>query len=260
MVTISADGSTVTTSSDFSNLMTQYGNATPPSSPSQSAAGTTSYPSCPQQNSTWLASTTIPATPNVAACQCLENNLSCQFTPSTKNYTAIVGALLNYGCSIIGVAGGSCNAIAANGSSGQYGLVSECDPSEFSMRKRCIAQALIRSDILIAVALSYVMTEYYIATAKNPQSCSFNGNGTINTKAPSTAGSADAVASSCLASASSTSVPTIPAGAPSSAGTSSSSGKGSSSAAPAVLADARTLLGMGVIVAVGIASGLWTIA
>jgi hypothetical protein len=138
MVTISPDGSSVTTSSDFTNLETQYGAASPPNSPSQSAAGTASYPTCPAQSSTWLASTSLPATPNLAACQCLENNLSCQFTPTTNNYTAIVGALLDYACSIIGQSGGTCSAIAANGSTGTYGLVSECDPSEFSMPECCI--------------------------------------------------------------------------------------------------------------------------
>ncbi|OAX32148.1 glycoside hydrolase family 72 protein [Rhizopogon vinicolor AM-OR11-026] len=234
MVTISTDGSTVTTSSDFDNLKTQYGLASPPNSPSQSSAGTTSYPSCPQANSTWLASTSLPATPNLAACECLENNLSCQFTPTTNNYTAIVGSLLDYGCSIIGQAGGSCNAISANGSTGQYGPVSECDPT---------------------VMLSYVMSEYYIANGANAQACSFGGNGTVNSKAPSSAGSADTAASSCLASATSTSVPTLPAGS-----TGSSGSSGSSSSAVSVLADARTLVGMGVIVAVGMASGLWTLA
>lgn len=133
MVTISPDGSTVTTSSDFTNLQSQYAAASPPNSPSQSAAGATSYPSCPQQNSTWLASNSLPPTPNLAACQCLENNLSCQFTPSTSNYTAIVGSLLDYACSLIGQSGGSCSAISSNGTTGQYGAVSECDPSKFMM-------------------------------------------------------------------------------------------------------------------------------
>jgi hypothetical protein len=131
MVTISTDGSTVTTSSDFTNLQTQYAAASPPNSPLQSGAGAASYPSCPQQNSSWLASTTLPPTPNYAACQCLENNLSCQFTPSTNNYTAIVGALLDYACTLIGQSGGSCSAISSNGATGQYGAVSECDPSKF---------------------------------------------------------------------------------------------------------------------------------
>ncbi|KAG1758003.1 carbohydrate-binding module family 43 protein/Glycoside hydrolase family 72 protein [Suillus lakei] len=239
MVTISPDGTTVTTSSDFTNLQTQYAAASPPNSPSQ--GGTTSYPSCPQQNSTWLASNTLPPTPNSAACQCLENNLSCQFTPTTSNYTAIVGSLLDYACSLIGQSGGTCSAISSNGTTGQYGAVSECDPT---------------------IMLSYVMSDYYIANGANAQSCSFGGNGTVNSKAPSSASAANTVASSCLASATGTSVPTLPSGA-SSPPASSSSGSGSGSspnAASVVLADARTLMGMGVLVAAGIASGLWTIA
>ncbi|KAG1749607.1 carbohydrate-binding module family 43 protein/Glycoside hydrolase family 72 protein [Suillus paluster] len=227
MVTISTDGKTVTTSSDFSNLQTQYTAASPPNSPVQSAAGAASYPSCPQQSSNMLASSTLPPTPNLAACQCLENNLSCQFTPTTSNYSAIVGSLLDYGCSLIGQSGGSCSAISANGTSGQYGAVSECDPT---------------------VMLSYVMSEYYIANGANVQSCSFGGNGTVNSKAPSSASGANSAASSCLASATSTSVPTLPAGASSALGSSTTT---SSSGGP--------LMGMGVLVAAGIASGLWTL-
>lgn len=129
IVSISADGSSVTPNQNFNNLKTQYTQASLPNSPSKSAAGSTSYPACPQQNSSMLASTTLPPTPNLAACQCLENSLGCQFTPTTSNYSAIVGALLNYGCSALGQAGGTCNPIAANGATGVYGAVSACDPS-----------------------------------------------------------------------------------------------------------------------------------
>ncbi|KIK97879.1 carbohydrate-binding module family 43 protein [Paxillus rubicundulus Ve08.2h10] len=129
MVTISPDGSTVTVSQDFTNLETQYTQAAPPNSPSQSEAGSPSYPACPQQSSDMLASTTLPFTPNFAACTCLENNLSCQFTPTTSNYSAIVGSLLDYGCSLLGQSGGTCAPISANGTTGVYGAVSACDPS-----------------------------------------------------------------------------------------------------------------------------------
>lgn len=129
IVSISPDGSTVTVNQNFDNLKSQYAQASPPNSPSQSAAGSTSYPSCPQQNSTMLASSKLPPTPNLAACTCLANNLSCQFTPTTSNYTAIVGSLLNYGCSLLGQAGSTCDPIAANGATGVYGAVSACDPS-----------------------------------------------------------------------------------------------------------------------------------
>jgi 1,3-beta-glucanosyltransferase GAS1 len=132
MVTISADGSTVTTSADFTALATQYGSTTPANSPSQAAAGATTYPACPQQNSSFLASTTLPPTPNDAACNCLENTLSCRFTPADSNYSQILGTLLDTACGLLGQAGGNCNDIASNGSSGTYGRVSSCDPSKNS--------------------------------------------------------------------------------------------------------------------------------
>lgn len=118
MVTISPDGSTVT----------QHGQAQPPNSPAQSAAGATTYPACPTVNSTFLASTTLPPTPNEAACNCLESSLGCQFTPATSNFSAIVGTLVDTACSLLGQQGGNCNDISGNGTSGVYGRVSGCSP------------------------------------------------------------------------------------------------------------------------------------
>ncbi|KAG8220165.1 carbohydrate-binding module family 43 protein/Glycoside hydrolase family 72 protein [Butyriboletus roseoflavus] len=237
IVSISADGSTVTVNQNFDNLKTQYTQASPPNSPSKSAAGSTSYPACPQQNSTMLASTTLPPTPDLAACTCLENNLSCQFTPTTSNYSAIVGSLLNYGCSMLGQAGSSCNPIAANGTTGVYGAVSACDPT---------------------VMLSWVLTQWYLDNGSNAQACSFGGNGTVNTHAPSSTSAVNAAASSCLASATGTSVPTLPAGS-----TGSSSG-GSSTSTPhtngAAALDGTVFGSVLMLVVIGVASGLWTLA
>ncbi|KAA1468466.1 carbohydrate-binding module family 43 protein/Glycoside hydrolase family 72 protein [Dentipellis sp. KUC8613] len=244
MVTISSDGTTVTTSTDFNNLKAQYGQASGPNSPSQSSAGSSSYPNCPASNSSLLVSTTLPPTPNDAACQCLQNNLSCQFTPKTSNTSAIVGSLLDTACSLIGSAGGNCNAISGDGSSGTYGAVSACDPS---------------------VKLSFVMSQYYEATNRNAQSCDFSGNATVNANAPSSVSAANSVASSCLASATGTSVPTAPAsaGGSSSSGTSGQQGGKSSNTANAatsyVLGDARGLIGVAVSFAVMLGSGFWVL-
>jgi hypothetical protein len=130
MVNISSDGSTVTVSDDFNSLKTQYGEIQPPNSPDQSTAGSTNYPACPQQNSTFVASTTLPPTPNDPACNCLENVLSCQFKPATNNDTAIVGPLIDTACSLLGSKGGNCNDIAGNGTTGSYGRVSGCSPGK----------------------------------------------------------------------------------------------------------------------------------
>ncbi|KAG6332809.1 hypothetical protein ID866_6281 [Astraeus odoratus] len=235
MVNISSDGTTVTTGQDFDNLKTEYGQAEPPNSPSQSSAGSTSYPSCPAQNSTFLASTQLPPTPSLSACTCLENNLGCQFTPTTSNYTAIVGALLDYGCSLLGQAGGTCNDISGNGTTGQYGLVSQCDPT---------------------VMLSYVMSEYYGATNDNPESCSFGGNGTVNAKASA---AATAAATSCLSTATGTSVPSLPSGVSTTTPSSASTSSGPQSGASSVVGDPKALFGVSVLVVTGIISGLATV-
>lgn len=128
MVNISTDGTTVTTSSDFTALASQYAAVNAPNTPSQSSAGNTEFPGCPAQNSTFLASTSLPPTPNDADCACLEKSLSCQFTPQTTNTTAIVGELLDTACSLLGQSGGSCNDIAGSGANGTYGRVAYCDP------------------------------------------------------------------------------------------------------------------------------------
>jgi 1,3-beta-glucanosyltransferase GAS1 len=128
MVTI--DGNTVTTSTDFNNLKTEYTNVTFVNSPT---SGSNSYPACPTQNSTFLASTSLPPTPNENECNCVASAVACQFKPPTNNATtlsAIVGNLIDTGCSLLGGVGGSCDAIAGDGAKGQYGAVSPCSPSK----------------------------------------------------------------------------------------------------------------------------------
>lgn len=130
MVTISSDNTTVTPNADFGTLKTQYGLVQFPTTPSQSTAGSTSYPSCPAADGVnFLASTTLPPTPNDAACSCLMNVLSCQFTPpGSVDPNTVVGPLLDEACGLLGQNGGSCDSISGNGSTGTYGTVGFCDP------------------------------------------------------------------------------------------------------------------------------------
>ncbi|EIN13413.1 glycoside hydrolase family 72 protein [Punctularia strigosozonata HHB-11173 SS5] len=250
MVTISDDGSTVTTSQDFDNLKSQYTSATPPNTPSQSNAGSTSYPSCPSQNATWLASTTLPGTPSDDACSCLDKSLSCQFKPHTTNGTEIniiIGDLIDFGCSLLGQMSLDCNAISGSGSQGVYGDVQSCDP---------------------ATKLSFVMSQYYEANNRDPQACSFAGNGTVNTLAPSKASAAQAAESTCVtAGATGTFVPSSPpvlsaAAATSSASSSATSDSSSSNSSGAVplLADSRSLVGIVLVALMTVAGGLVTLA
>lgn len=111
---------------------------------------------------------------------------------------------------------------------------------------------------MIASKLSFAMSIYYEANKRNAQSCSFGGNGTVNSKASSA--SATAVASSCLASATGTNVPTAPASA-SQAGASSSGSSGKKGAATTVLVtDSRALLGVFLMVAVSVVGGVLSLA
>ncbi|KAH9964549.1 glycoside hydrolase family 72 protein [Russula dissimulans] len=242
IVNISADGSTVTTSTDYNNLKTQYGAVTFVNVPTKASAPAATYPACPGQNASFVGSTKLPPTPSDAACKCLEAGLSCQFAPQTSNTTAIVGSLLDTACGLLG--GSGCNDLSGNGSTGTYGLISACDPS---------------------TKLSYAMSLYYEANKKSAQACSFGGNGTVN-KSPSSA-SASSLASSCLASATGTSVPSAPT-AGNNAGSTSTSSSGSSSsgnskpgAATSVLvSDSRALLGVFLMVAVSVAGGFLSLA
>lgn len=145
MVTISADGSTVQTSDDFNRLKDQYTQVSPPNTPAMGSVSAASYPSCPSTNTSWVASNTLPPTPNFAACECLESALSCQFTPATTNYSAIVGELLDVGCSLLGQRGGSCADIGSDGQAGVYGRVSACDPSKLSPDPTCPSVSNFRS-------------------------------------------------------------------------------------------------------------------
>ncbi|RPD63253.1 hypothetical protein L226DRAFT_451078 [Lentinus tigrinus ALCF2SS1-7] len=240
MVTI--DGNTVTPNDDFGRLRDQYGNVTLPTVPSQSDAGSTQFPSCPTQNSTWLASTTLPPTPNDASCKCLDNILSCVFTPKTTNTSAIVGSLLDFGCSSLGSAGGSCDDISANGTTGTYGRVAFCDPD---------------------TKLSFVMSEYYELTNRAATSCDFSGNATVNQNAPSSVSGANAAASSCLSNPSAIFTPSAPAttagGSSGSTGTGSSGG--SNNGAIGLLGgSSKALLGLGVAFAFSVLGSVLTVA
>jgi len=182
----------------------------------------------------------------------LQANLDCLFNPQTSNTTGIVGPLLDTACGLIGQVGSNCNALSANGSTGTYGLVASCDPCNVAL-----IYAFTSADMFVTVSkLSFAMSIYYEANKRNAQSCSFGGNGTVNSKASSA--SATAIASSCLASATGTNVPTAPASA-SQSGSSGSSGK-KGAAAAVLVSDSRALLGVFLMAAVSVVGGVLSLA
>lgn len=258
MVNISSDGTTVTTGDDFTRLQAQYGNVTsPPNTPTQGSSPVT-YPSCPGQNSSFAASTTLPPTPNEAACDCIESTFGCAFEPPTSNYSAIVGALIDTACGLLGQAGATCDDIGGNGTTGVYGRLSGCDPSKFQLTSQC---DITNSLYILAIKLSFTMNEWYQLNGMQPEDCSFSGNGSVNPLGASGTAAAVAAETSCIASPSATFTPTLPSGistASSSSGSSGSSSSGSNSAAP-LLGENQVLLGMLSVAFIGVASGIWTL-
>ncbi|KAG8957819.1 1,3-beta-glucanosyltransferase gas1, partial [Tulasnella sp. 408] len=192
MVTISSDGSSVTTSDDFARLQTQYNAISFINSPAQSAAGSNTQATCPPKSTAFLASTTLPPTPLNNVCDCLEKSaFSCVFSNTkSSNTSPIIGELLNYACSQLGTLGGSCVPIGADGAAGTYGPFSVCDP---------------------ATKLSYALSAYYEGSNRQAAACVFGGNSTVLSTAPASAQAANAAASSCAsANPAKTQVPTQP--------------------------------------------------
>jgi len=241
MVTVS--GQTVTTSADFDSLKQQYGLAAPSNAPAQSAAPASSYGTCPAASGSFLGSTNIPPTPNDAACDCLSKTLTCQFTPQTPDYTKIAGELIGTACGLLSGQGGSCADIGADGETGTYGRVSGCDPN---------------------IKLSFAMSQFYEASDRNAESCSFAGNGTVNPSAPSSVSAANAAATSCISEPDAVFTPT---GAPSGGGGGGAQQTGSGSpgsgnnqnAATPNFINAQGILGVAVVSITAVIGGVWTV-
>lgn len=208
MVTFTGtDGQTVTTSDDFTRLADQLGNVTStPNTPAQSSV-TVTQGTCPaSENSTFQASSTLPDTPDESVCDCIyQNAFTCVVKATTASQPAIVGALIDYTCSLLGSSGAtaSCDAIGGNGTTGTYGELSYCSDQ---------------------IKLSYAFSAYYESQNRLATACDFAGNATIVTRPPNTAQDASNAANSCLASAPSSGVFTVSAAGP----TLTSSGSGGS--------------------------------
>lgn len=113
---------------------------------------------------------------------------------------------------------------------------------------------------LIAIKLSYVMSEFFERENRAAEACSFAGNGTVNTLA-STTQSATALASSCIADPNATFAPSAPATnvapAPSKSG---GNGNGNTNTpGSAQLTANNALVGLGSMAAIGAVTALWTL-
>lgn len=158
MVNISSDGKTVTTGDDFARLQAQYNNVSFIENPNQSGAGSTSFPTCAAPTDSFLASNTLPPTPDSNLCDCLDRTFSCLFTPETTNYTAILGDLLNFACSQLGADGANCDIIASDGKAGTYGALSPCDPSAWQKTCQLVRYLILNFSCSDPIVVCHVVT------------------------------------------------------------------------------------------------------
>ncbi|KAF8209875.1 glycoside hydrolase family 72 protein [Mycena galopus ATCC 62051] len=250
MTTLSADNTTITTNQDFINLAAQYAAVSLVNAPAQGGVAASTFGACPAENASIEASKVLPPTPNDAACACVVGKLGCLFKePADGDFTALVGTLTGTVCGeLLPGVKGSCDDIAANGTTGVYGVMAMCDP---------------------VTRLSYAFSQYYELTGRLATSCDFQGNATVNPVASAIATPTAAV-SSCITSPSAVFTPAAPSGAPAaasgSAGSGSSgSGSGSGGSGSGKTGGAVGVLGwaqvVGVAAAVGCVLGgmLWTL-
>lgn len=108
--------------------------------------------SCPTVNSTWEAEgSTLPPTPNEAACECAANASTC--VPISNLDKSAYGVIFNYTCADAAV----CAGINGDPSTGKYGVYSMCSDEQ---------------------KLAIVLGAYHSKHSDASDSCSFGGNAT----------------------------------------------------------------------------------
>lgn len=178
----------VVPSDDFTRLAAQFKASTGPTTPAKGSAPAAAI-TCPAESDNLLASPNLPQTPNETACQCVNTAaLKCRVIDETANDPIKLGQLIDYTCSLLGSTNSTitCTNIGGNGTTGEYGPLSMCDP---------------------AIKLSYIMTAFY-EQKPIPSSCDFGGNATLHEMGGLTAVDASNAATSCLAGKPPVSVPT----------------------------------------------------
>jgi 1,3-beta-glucanosyltransferase GAS1 len=130
----------------------------------------------------------------------------------------------------------------------QYLVVTQVRPC-ICMLSFCILNAYL------GTKLSFVMSEYYEANNRNPQACSFSGNGTVNPLASSSV-SASAVASSCISNAAAVFTPSAPT---TTGGGSSSTSSGHTGGSVSLVGSLDAIVGMSVMAIIGVMTAVWTL-
>lgn len=161
--------------------------------------------SCPAvQSDLWLASDSLPPTPNATLCELMVESSSCVPSDTLASDATKIGAMFG---TICGLDATACKGIASNATAGTYGAFSMCNATQ---------------------QLANAMNAYYMNQKKASSACDFDGQAKVVTPTVSAGslgtGSSGSSGSSGSGSGSSVS---SPSGSPSSNSSSSSSGSSS---------------------------------
>ena len=155
---MSVNGDTASKLPDFTYLSSQIAKITPSGVNSASYTPTnTQAQSCPTTGTAWLAASALPPTPNAELCGCMVQTLNCVAKPGINDTS--IGDLFGTVC---GLQQGICDGIAANSTTGTYGVYGMCNATE---------------------QLSWAFNSYFQKQNSNPSACDFNGAATTQAAA-----------------------------------------------------------------------------
>lgn len=142
---------------DFAYLQKQFNDANPKGLSLEEFKTTMKVakaPSCPTSSKFWQASSTLPHSPDLAKCECLESSLQCGLSNHVKSNN--LTHIFDYACNKI-----DCEAINGDGVTGSYGFFSDCSPRQKA---------------------SYVINELYLKSGAKKETCDFDGLAVLNRK------------------------------------------------------------------------------
>lgn len=158
---VSIKNDKVKTLSDFENLSSQMKKVSPTGVKENKFSPTNSPASCPTTGDDWLASDTLPPTPDEDLCDCMMDSLSCVVSEDISDKK--VGNLFGTVCGF-----GVCTGISGNATNGDYGAYSMCKPRQ---------------------QLSFAMNRYYQqqkSKGHGAKACDFNGAATTQSSSQPT--------------------------------------------------------------------------
>lgn len=155
----------VSTLADFNYLASELASISPSIANTKDLTVNTAATACPASTgSYWKANTALPPTPNEGVCQCVSNAAACTLSDDVDEED--YGDLFGYLCGQV-----SCAGIQHNGTSGDYGSFSFCEPKD---------------------QLNYLLNLYYEKENKDSSACDFSGSASLRSN-PTTASSCSAV-------------------------------------------------------------------